>query len=133
MYTRKLLAHFKHPRNYGKLANPDGVGKVGSPVCGDVMHMYIKVGKNKRGQEIIKNIKFQTFGCVAAIGTSSVVTEMVKGRSLEYAENITPQDVIKKIGGLPPIKTHCSLLAIQGLRAAIKDYRKKVKNKNERT
>ncbi len=120
MYTEKLLDHFKNPRNMGRIENPDGIGKVGNPVCGDVMWIYIKVKDNK-----IEDIKFETFGCGAAIATSSVITELAKGKTIEEAEKITNQDVIDVLEGLPPIKKHCSLLAEQGLRAAIEDYRKK--------
>jgi len=120
MYTEKLLDHFKNPRNMGRIENPDGIGKVGNPVCGDVMWIYIKVKDNK-----IEDIKFETFGCGAAIATSSVITELAKGKTIEEAEKITNEDVIDVLEGLPPIKKHCSLLAEQGLRAAIEDYRKK--------
>jgi len=96
-------------------------------VCGDVMHVYIKVGKNKRGKEIIKDIKFKTMGCVAAIATSSMVTELAKGKTLDEAGMITRDDVAKSLGGLPPIKMHCSNLAADALREAIKDYKKKKK------
>ncbi|HOC02729.1 MAG TPA: Fe-S cluster assembly scaffold protein NifU [bacterium] len=120
MYTEKLLDHFKNPRNMGRIENPDGIGKVGNPVCGDVMWIYIKVKDNR-----IEDIKFETFGCGAAIATSSVITELVKGKTIEEAEKITNKDVIDVLEGLPPLKKHCSLLAEEGLRAAIEDYRKK--------
>jgi len=107
----------------GSMKNPDGVGKVGNPVCGDVMWMYIKVGKNSQGKEFIKDIKFQTFGCVAAISTSSMITDLAKGKTLEQALKITSRDVAKALKGLPPIKLHCSKLASDALRAAIQDYR----------
>ncbi len=120
MYTEKLLDHFKNPRNMGRIENPDGIGKVGNPVCGDVMWIYIKVKDNR-----IEDIKFETFGCGAAIATSSVITELAKGKTIEEAEKITNKDVIDVLEGLPPLKKHCSLLAEEGLRAAIEDYRKK--------
>ncbi len=120
MYTEKLLDHFKNPRNMGRIENPDGIGKVGNPVCGDVMWIYIKVKDNR-----IEDIKFETFGCGAAIATSSVITELAKGKTIEEAEKITNKDVIDVLEGLPPPKKHCSLLAEEGLRAAIEDYRKK--------
>lgn len=119
-YSEKVLDYFRNPRNMGKIQDPDGIGKVGNPVCGDVMWIYIKV---KDG--IITDCKFETFGCVAAIATSSALTELAKGKSFEQALAITNKDVAGELGGLPPIKMHCSLLAEQGLRSAIDDYRKK--------
>jgi len=131
-YTEKVLEYFRNPRNMGKIENPDGVGKVGNAICGDVMWIYIKVGKNENGEEIIEDIKFETFGCAAAIATSSVVTELAKGKTLQEAEKISNKDVVEFLGGLPPIKKHCSLLAEEGLKAAIEDYRKKKKNERDR-
>ncbi|WP_456475831.1 iron-sulfur cluster assembly scaffold protein [Candidatus Pyrohabitans sp.] len=125
MYSETLIDHFRNPRNMGRMENPDGVGKVGNPACGDVMYIYIKVGKNENGKEVIEDIKFETFGCAAAIGTSSMVTELAKGKTLEEAEKISKADVADAVGGLPPIKMHCSLLASDGLKAAIEDYRKR--------
>lgn len=125
MYSEKLMEHFKNPRNMGRIENADGIGKVGNPVCGDVMWIYIKVKDN-----IIEDIKFETFGCGAAIATSSVITELAKGKTIEEAEKITNKDVIDVLEGLPPLKKHCSLLAEQGLRAAINDYRERQKTKN---
>ncbi len=125
MYSETLIDHFRNPRNMGRMENPDGVGKVGNPACGDVMYVYIKVDKNSEGKEYIKDIKFETFGCAAAIGTSSMVTELAKGKTLEEAEKITKKDVADAVGGLPKRKMHCSLLAEEGLKAAIEDYRKK--------
>ncbi|MBP7089067.1 MAG: Fe-S cluster assembly scaffold protein NifU [Candidatus Omnitrophica bacterium] len=119
-YTEKVLDYFRNPRNMGKIENPDGIGKVGNPVCGDVMWIYIKVADNR-----IIDCKFETFGCVAAIATSSILTELAKGKTLEEALQITNKDVAKELGGLPQIKMHCSLLAADGLKAAIEDYRKK--------
>lgn len=127
MYTKKVLEQFKHPHNYGKIENPDGVGKVGNVVCGDVMWLYIKVAKNKKKEEIIKDIKFETFGCVAAIATSSAITNLAKGKTLEDALNITKGSITKSLGGLPPIKLHCSVLAADALAEAIYNYF--VKNK----
>ncbi|MCM8771586.1 MAG: iron-sulfur cluster assembly scaffold protein [Candidatus Omnitrophica bacterium] len=126
-YTEKVLEYFRNPRNMGRIENADGIGKVGNPVCGDVMWIYIKVRKNEKGEEIIEDIKFETFGCAAAIATSSVVTELAKGKTLSEAEKISNKDVVEFLGGLPPIKKHCSLLAEEGLKAAINDYRKKNK------
>jgi len=117
-YTEKVLEYFRNPRNMGKMENPDGVGRVGNPVCGDVMEISIRVKDNR-----IEDIKFETFGCGAAIATSSVVTELARGKTLEEAEKITNQQVVEFLGGLPPVKKHCSLLAEEGLKAAIADYR----------
>ncbi len=124
MYSEKVMEHFKHPRNMGEMKDPDGVGKVGNPICGDVMHVYIKVGEEK-GKERIKGISFQTFGCVAAIATSSMTTELAKGKTLDEAMRIDRDAVAGALRGLPPIKMHCSNLAADALHAAIKDYRKR--------
>lgn len=124
-YSKEVLKNFLHPKNMGEIKNPDGIGKVGNPVCGDVMNVYIKVSKNKQGKEIIKEIKFKTFGCTAAIATSSMITQMAKGKTLEEAEKITRNDVAEKLKGLPPTKMHCSNLASDALREAIKDYKLK--------
>jgi nitrogen fixation NifU-like protein len=128
-YTKKVIEHFKNPHNYGKIKNPDGVGKVGNIICGDVMWLYIKVGKNKNGEEIIKDIKFETFGCVAALATSSVITDLAKGKTLEGALKLSREEIIKELGGLPPIKLHCSVLAVDALYEAIYDYLTKQKRK----
>ncbi|MBR9678572.1 MAG: iron-sulfur cluster assembly scaffold protein [Nanoarchaeota archaeon] len=125
-YGKKVLEHFTKPHNMGELKNPDGVGKVGNPRCGDEMWIYIKITK-KRGEEVIKDIKFKTFGCVSAIATSSVLTDLVKGKTMEQALLVDNKDVAKALGGLPPIKMHCSVLAEEGLKAAIKDYKKRLK------
>ncbi|MEK7562565.1 MAG: iron-sulfur cluster assembly scaffold protein [Patescibacteria group bacterium] len=122
LYTKKVLETFKNPHNYGKIKNASGIGKVGNVVCGDVMWLYIKVVKNKKGEEIIKDIKFETFGCVAAISTSSIITDLVKGKTIKEASKITKDNVIESLGGLPKIKYHCSVLAVDALAAAIKDY-----------
>ena len=124
MYSKKVIQHFKHPKNIGEIKNPDGLGKVGNPVCGDVMHIYIKVGKNKKEEEIIKDIKFKTMGCVAAIASSSITTEMAKGKTLEQAMKITNKLVAKKLKGLPKEKLHCSNLAADALHNAIENYKK---------
>jgi len=116
-YSEKVMEYFMHPRNVGEIPNADGVGKVGNPVCGDIMALYIKV---KDG--IIVDAKFKTFGCGAAIATSSMVTEMVKGKPIEEALRISNKAVAEALGGLPPVKMHCSLLAEQALKSAIKDY-----------
>jgi len=124
VYTEKVMEHFKNPRNMGEIPDADGVGTVGNPVCGDVMAIYIKVKDNR-----IADIKFKTFGCGAAVATSSMVTELAKGKTLEQAMKITRADVADELGGLPPIKMHCSNLAADGLHAAIEDYYKKQKVK----
>ena len=123
------MRYFQHPKNIGEIKDADGIGKVGNPLCGDLMWIYIKVGKNKRGQEIIKDIKVKTFGCVAAIASSSITTELAKGKTLQKAEKISKDQVAKALHGLPPVKMHCSLLSINALHKAIKNYRKKKKNK----
>ncbi len=117
MYTPTVMEHFRNPHNMGRMENPDGVGKVGNVVCGDVMWIYIKVKDNR-----IEDIKFETFGCVAAIATSSMVTDLAKGKTLEEALRITRGDVANSLGGLPPIKMHCSNLAADALAEAIHDY-----------
>jgi nitrogen fixation NifU-like protein len=122
MYTKKVMQYFKHPKNMGRIKNPDGIGKVGNIICGDVMSLYIKV-KNKR----IADIKFETFGCVAAIATSSMITELVKGKTIEQALKITREDVANALGGLPRIKLHCSVLAADALSEAVYDYLSKNK------
>ena len=127
MYTEKVMNHFKNPKNLGEIDNPDGVGLVGNPVCGDVMKVTIKVGKNKNGKEIIQDIKFKTLGCVAAIATSSMITEIAKGKTLEEAKKIDRNNVSEYLGGLPPIKEHCSNLAANALHKAIEDYKSKKK------
>lgn len=124
-YSEKVMDHFRNPRNMGRMENPDGVGKVGNPVCGDVMWMYIRV----RGGRIA-DISFETFGCGAAIATSSVATELVKGKTVEEAERMTNADVVAALDGLPPPKKHCSLLAEEGIRAAIKNYRERAAGKD---
>jgi nitrogen fixation NifU-like protein len=124
-YSKKVMELFHHPKNMGEMKNPDGIGKIGNPICGDVMWLYIKIGKNKKGQDIIKDIKVKTFGCVAAIATSSALTDIAKGMTLEDAEKISNKKIIDVVEGLPPQKVHCSVLAAQALRKAIENYRKK--------
>jgi nitrogen fixation NifU-like protein len=120
MYSNKVMEHFKNPRNMGEISNADGVGTVGNPVCGDLMTMYIKVKDNR-----IADIKFKTYGCGAAIATSSMTTELAKGKTLEEAMKITRASVAESLGGLPKVKMHCSNLAADALHAAIDDYRQK--------
>jgi nitrogen fixation NifU-like protein len=124
MYSEKVMDHFMHPRNVGEIPDADGVGTVGNPVCGDLMTMYIKVKDNR-----LADIKFKTFGCGAAIATSSMTTELAMGKTLEEAMKITRADVAKNLGGLPPIKMHCSNLAADALHEAIKNYQKKKEKK----
>ncbi|MEE9151514.1 MAG: Fe-S cluster assembly scaffold protein NifU [Thermoplasmata archaeon] len=120
MYSEKVMELFKNPKNMGEIENPDGVGRVGNPKCGDLMELYIKVEN-----DIITDVKFKTFGCAAAIATSSMITEMAIGKTLDEALKITRQDVADELEGLPPIKMHCSNLAADALHDAIEDYRKK--------
>jgi len=126
MYTDKVMEHFKNPRNMGEIADADGVGTVGNPVCGDLMSISIKVKDNR-----LADVKFKTFGCGAAIATSSMTTELAKGKTLEEAMKITRADVAGSLGGLPPVKMHCSNLAADALHEAIKDFYKKQEAKNE--
>ena len=125
MYTDKVMDHFANPRNVGEIPDADGIGKVGNPQCGDVMWLYIKVKDN-----IVTDIKFKTFGCGAAIATSSMITELARGKTLEEAKKISRQDVAESLDGLPPQKMHCSNLAADALREAIKDYEAKQSAKN---
>jgi nitrogen fixation NifU-like protein len=123
-YSKKVIEHFTRPHNQGKIKNADGVGTVGNPKCGDIMRMYIKIGKNKAGEEIIKDIKFETLGCGAAISTSSMATDLAKGMTINEALKITNKQVAEELGGLPSLKMHCSNLAADALHEAIKNYRK---------
>jgi nitrogen fixation NifU-like protein len=120
MYTEKVMDHFRNPRNMGEIPDADGIGEVGNPVCGDIMKIFLKIRENR-----IEDIRFQTFGCAAAIATSSMVTELAKGKTVEEAWAITNRDVADSLEGLPPIKMHCSLLAEEGIHKAINDYRKR--------
>ena len=120
MYTEKVMDHFTNPRNVGELENPDGVGEVGNAKCGDIMRIYLDI----KG-DIIEDVKFKTFGCGAAVATSSMVTEMVKGKTIEEALVISNAAVAEALGGLPPAKMHCSNLAADALHAAIENYREK--------
>lgn len=124
-YSPLVLKHFANPKNVGIIKNPDGVAKVGNPICGDIMKFYVKIGKNKNNDEYIKDVKFQTLGCGAAIATSSMMTQLVKGKSLKEAEKISKKAIVKALGGLPPAKIHCSVLAGEGLKKAIINYRSK--------
>jgi nitrogen fixation NifU-like protein len=129
MYSEQVMEHFKNPRNVGEIENPDGIGYVGNAVCGDVMELYIRVEDG-----IIVDAKFKTFGCGAAIATSSMVTELVKGKRVEEALKISNRAVAEALGGLPSIKMHCSVLAEEALKSAIDDYLNKSKEgQSERT
>lgn len=121
-YSEKVMDHFSNPRNLGEIENADGVGKAGNPICGDIMNLSIQVEDNR-----IIDAKFKTFGCGAAIATSSMVTEMVKGKTIEEALEISNRAVAEALDGLPPIKMHCSVLAEEALRSAIADFHKKKK------
>lgn len=117
MYTEKLMQLFMDPKNVGRIEDADGIGEVGNPVCGDVMKIYLKIEDDR-----IVDVKFETFGCAAAIATSSMVTELVKGKTIEEALKVSNKDVAEALGGLPPQKVHCSLLAEEGIKAAVDDY-----------
>lgn len=127
MYSKKVLEHFTRPHNQGVIKNPSGVGMVGNPTCGDMMKIYIKVKKDAKKREVINDIKFETLGCASAIATSSMITDLAKNKTLEEASKITRNDVAEALEGLPPIKMHCSNLAADSLREAIRDYREKNK------
>jgi len=128
-YSKKVLQHFTNPKNFGKLKKPDGIGKVGNPRCGDLMELSIKV-KETKGREIIQDIKFQTLGCAAAVATSDMICEMVKGKKLDDALKVGYQDVADELGYLPQVKVHCAHLAQEGLKAAVHDYKQNKLKKN---
>ena len=121
-YSKKVIKHFKNPHNQGVIKKADAVGKVGNPVCGDVMKIYLKIKDN-----IIADIKFETLGCAAAIAVSSVLTDMARGKTLDQALKIKKDGIARKLGGLPPLKIHCSMLGVEALRKAIEQYRNKHK------
>lgn len=123
-YSEKVMDHFMNPRNVGEIPDADGVGNVGNPVCGDIMRMYIKVDNG-----VITDVKFKTFGCGAAIATSSMATELIKGKTIEEALKLSNKAVAEALGGLPPVKMHCSVLAEEAVRAAVDDYLKKTTGK----
>ena len=135
IYSPKVLEHVKNPQNFGEIKDADGAATVGNPICGDIMRLYIRVGKRKsqkiqKGtegtEEYIKDVKFQTLGCGAALASSSILTTMVKGKSLDEALKISNKAVAEALGGLPPVKLHCSVLAEEALQKAIENYRQKV-------
>jgi len=133
-YSKQVIKRFTDPKNFGKIKNASAVGKVGNPRCGDIMKLYIKVEK-KKGKEIIKDIKFHTLGCAAAIAASDAACDLVKGKSFKEALKIDYKKIINNLGDLPPLKIHCSVLAREGLAAAVKDYQQKqenIKNKHKR-
>ncbi|MEG2350897.1 MAG: Fe-S cluster assembly scaffold protein NifU [Hungatella sp.] len=121
MYTEKVMDHFEHPRNVGEIENPSGLGTVGNAKCGDIMRIYLDIDEN----QIIHDVKFKTFGCGAAVATSSMATEMVKGKSVQEAMEVTNRAVMEALDGLPPVKVHCSLLAEEAIHAALWDYAQK--------
>ncbi len=124
-YSEKVRDHFAHPRNVGTIEDADGVGEVGNAVCGDIMKMYLKIDDG-----IITDAKFNTFGCGAAIATSSMATEMIRGKRIEEAEKLTNKAVVEALDGLPPVKLHCSVLAEEAVRAALEDYRSRNGNRS---
>jgi len=126
IYSKKIIEHFRHPRNVGKMKKPSGKGEAGNLLCGDLMRIYLKIKKNKEGKEIIEDVKFETLGCLVAIANTSLLTTLVKGKTIEEALKIKKDDLIKRLGKpLPPFKIHCSVLAVDALREAIYDYYKK--------
>jgi len=120
MYTEIVMDHFRNPRNVGSIENADGVGQVGNPKCGDIMKIYLKIN-----DDIIEDVKFETFGCGSAIASSSMATELIKGKSIHEAVEMTNKAVIEALGGLPPVKVHCSVLAEQAVKSALYDYSQK--------
>ncbi len=120
MYSEKVMDHFTHPRNVGEIENPDGVGEVGNAKCGDIMRMYLKIEG-----DVIEDVKFKTFGCGSAIASSSMATELIKGKTIEEAMALTNKAVAEALDGLPPVKMHCSVLAEQAIKSALLDYSKK--------
>ncbi len=121
MYSEKVIEHFTNPRNVGEIEDADGVGEAGNPICGDIMKIYLKIENN-----IVIDVKFKTFGCCAAIATSSMATELIKGKTLEEVLELSNKEVVEALDGLPPIKIHCSVLAEEAVRRAIIDYYKKI-------
>ena len=125
MYTEKVIKHYKEPHNRGEMKDPDGVGQAGAP-CGDFTTVYIKV-EEKDGKKILSKVMFETVGCIAAVATASMVTQAAEGKTLEEAENLTRDQILEELGGLPEIKMHCSALATDALKEAIQNYKEKVK------
>jgi len=130
IYSKEIIKHFKNPKNVGKIKKPDGSGEAGNILCGDIMRLYLKIGENKKGEKIIEDIKFETLGCIVAIANTSLLTTLVKGKTIKEALSFKKEDLIKKLGQpLPPFKIHCSILAVDALKEAIYDYY--LKNKLE--
>ena len=128
IYSKEIIKHFKNPKNVGKIKKPSGWGQAGNIVCGDIMTIYLKIGENKKGEKIIKDIRFETLGCVVAIANTSLLTSLIKGKTIKEALSFKKEDLIKRLGQpLPPFKIHCSVLAVDALKEAIYDYFKKEK------
>ncbi len=130
IYSKRIIDHFKNPKNVGKIKNANGVGEAGNLLCGDLMKIYLKIGKNKKGEDFIEEAKFKTLGCIVAIANTSLLTSLVKGKTIKEALKIKKEDLIKQLGQpLPPFKIHCSVLAVDALKEAIYDYfvKKKLK------
>jgi len=125
VYSKTLMNHFQNPHNQGTISNADGVGEVGNIRCGDIMKIYIDVEKNDKGEEYLKDVKFETLGCAAAIAASSVLTDLAMGKTLDQALAITKDDIVGVLENVPPLKYHCSILAEEGLKKAIEEYRAK--------
>jgi len=125
-YTKNALRHFKNPKFAGEIKNADAIGQVGNPQCGDILKVYLKIAKNKKKEDYIKDVKFKTMGCVAAISSSDVVCKIAKGKTLKEALKINKKDILKELHGLPPVKYHCSLLGEEALQEAIKNYKSKL-------
>ncbi|MDR2523495.1 MAG: Fe-S cluster assembly scaffold protein NifU [Synergistaceae bacterium] len=124
-YSEKVMEHFSNPRNVGEIKNPDGLGEAGNPQCGDIMKIYLKVRDDAGGSAVIEDVKFKTFGCASAIASSSMATEMIKGKTVDEAWELTNTAVAEALDGLPPIKMHCSVLAEEAIHRALSDYREK--------
>lgn len=129
-YTKKVIEHFRNPHNQGVIKNADAIGQAGNPVCGDILKIYLKIrrSKDKKGEEIIKDVKFETLGCAAAIAVSSALTDRAKSKTLDEALKITKDKIVKDLGGLPPVKIHCSMLAVEALHKAIEKYKRVTHN-----
>jgi len=130
IYSKEIIKHFKNPKNVGKIKNPNGIGEAGNILCGDVMKLYLRIGENKKGEKIIEDVKFETLGCIVAIANTSLLTTLVKGKTINEALRIKKEDLVKRLGQpLPIFKIHCSVLAVDALKEAIYDYY--LKNKIE--
>ncbi len=132
-YSSQVMDHFQNPRNFGTMDKPDAEAMVGNPICGDVMKIYLRIEENEQGQEVITDIKFETFGCAAAIATSSAITEMALNKTLNEVLTLTNKDVADRLGGLPANKMHCSVLAADALQQAIADFRQQQKKQQAKT